>query len=164
MDGDAPATRDVDAVTRAGFTRIAAYTVCVDADDRLLLCRLSQAVADRQGWWTLPGGGLDFGEHPEQAAVRELREETGLEGQLTDLLAVDSITRELRDGTGGAARPYHSVRIVYRAEIVGGALRHEVGGSSDLAAWMTRDELAAQRLVELAHLGLRLAFGGGTGP
>ena len=97
--------------------RVAAYNVCVDADDRLLLCRLS-AVTEAPGSWTLPGGGIDFGEHPERGAVRELREETGLIGRIAELLAVDSLHRPARPGEGG--HEYHSIRVIYRTVIEGG--------------------------------------------
>ena len=48
--------------------RVAAYVVCTDAEDRLLLCRLT-ALTARPGAWTLPGGGVEFGEHPEDHRV-----------------------------------------------------------------------------------------------
>jgi 8-oxo-dGTP diphosphatase len=137
--------------------RVAAYNVCVDDNDRLLLCRLS-AITERPGWWTLPGGGIDFGEHPEVAALRELHEETGLVGRITELLAVDSIHRPARDDDG-VERDYHSVRIVYRTEIDHADLVHEANGSTDLAAWCSRDEIDQLELVELGRVGVRLAFG-----
>lgn len=136
--------------------RVAAYSVCVDGDGRLLVCRLSP-ITERPGWWTLPGGGVEFGEHPEQTALRELREETGLEGRIAGLLTVDSIARVARNEEG-ETHDYHSVRIVYRAEVDGGELKHEAAGSTDLAAWCGPDELAALPLVELGRLGVRLAF------
>jgi 8-oxo-dGTP diphosphatase len=128
--------------------RIAAYSVCVDADARLLVCRLS-GITERPGWWTLPGGGVEFGEHPEQAALRELREETGYTGRIAELLTVDSITRD----------DYHSVRVVYRTEITGGALTHEQEESTDMAAWCSRADLAGMLLVGMGELGVRLAYG-----
>ncbi|MEO1088763.1 MAG: NUDIX domain-containing protein, partial [Acidobacteriota bacterium] len=51
-------------------TRLAAYAVIVE-DNRLLLCRISPQIPAHAGKWTLPGGGLDFGETPEAAVVRE---------------------------------------------------------------------------------------------
>ena len=128
--------------------RVAAYNVCLDAHQRLLVCRLSP-ITERPGWWTLPGGGVEFGEHPEHAALRELEEETGYTGRIAELLTVDSITRD----------DYHSVRIIYRTDAGSGDLEHEAVGSTDLAAWCTRAELDALPLVELGKLGVRLAYG-----
>lgn len=142
--------------------RIAAYNVCLDEDDRLLLCRLT-AITGRAGWWTLPGGGVEFGEHPEAAARRELHEEAGLVGRIVELLAVDSIARTIdwRHAPDVAeSAEYHSVRIVYRTEVIGGTLRDEPDGTTDQAAWFHRDELAARSLVEMGKLGVDLAFGG----
>ncbi len=128
--------------------RIAAYNVCLDDEARLLVCRLS-GITERPGSWTLPGGGVEFGEHPEAAALRELLEETGYTGRVGELLAVDSITRD----------DYHSVRVVYRTEITGGTLTHEQEQSTDMAAWCTRAELAGLPLVAMGELGVRLAYG-----
>jgi ADP-ribose pyrophosphatase YjhB (NUDIX family) len=138
--------------------RVAAYNVCVDDVGRLLLCRLS-AITERPGWWTLPGGGIDFGEHPEAGALRELTEETGLVGRIVELLAVDSLQRTIRnDPRLDGDVEYHSVRIIYRTEIVGGALRHETDESTDQAAWCAREDLASLPLVELGRIGIDLAF------
>ena len=57
--------------------RIGAYGVCQDADGRVLLARGS-ARGRRPGVWQLPGGGVEHGEHPADAVVREFAEETGL--------------------------------------------------------------------------------------
>jgi ADP-ribose pyrophosphatase YjhB (NUDIX family) len=64
-------------MSKAPVTRVAAYGL-LQRENKLLLCRLSQHVGLHPGHWTLPGGGLDFGEDPEQAVVREFAEETGL--------------------------------------------------------------------------------------
>jgi ADP-ribose pyrophosphatase YjhB (NUDIX family) len=138
--------------------RVAAYNVCVDDAERLLMCRLS-AITERPGSWTLPGGGIDFGEHPEAGALRELTEETGLVGRIAELLAVDSMRRTIRaDPRLDGDVEYHSVRIIYRTDIVGGAIRHETDESTDRAAWCTRDDLASLPLVELGRIGVELAF------
>ena len=137
--------------------RVAAYNVCVDDASRLLVCRLSD-ITERPGAWTLPGGGIDFGEHPEAGALRELEEETGLTGRIVELLAVDSLRRPAR-GPDGCDADYHSVRIVYRTEITGGELRHETEESTDRAEWHTRADLVSLPLVELGRLGVTLAFG-----
>jgi ADP-ribose pyrophosphatase YjhB (NUDIX family) len=136
--------------------RVAAYNLCLDDAGRLLLCRLSERT-EAPGSWTLPGGGVEFGEHPEDTARRELLEETGLVGHVAELLTVDSLHRPARDGNGDL--DYHSVRLVYRTDVDGGDLKHEADGSTDLAAWCTREELAGLSLVDMGKLGVRLAFG-----
>ena len=143
---------------RPQMQRVAAYNVCRDDSSRLLLCRLSD-ITERPGEWTLPGGGIDFGEHPEAGALRELEEETGLVGRIVELLGVDSLRRTIRDHPQLVGEiDYHSVRIIYRTEVTGGTLRHETDESTDRAAWCTREDLATLPLVELGRLGVRLAF------
>jgi 8-oxo-dGTP diphosphatase len=136
--------------------RVAAYNVCVDGDDRLLLVRLSN-ITEAPGSWTLPGGGVEFGEHPEAAAIRELYEETGLVGNIVELLAVDSMHRPVR--TGEHVAEYHSIRIIYRTAVEAGEVVHELDNSTDRAAWCTRAELTTMPLVSTSQLGVRLAYG-----
>jgi ADP-ribose pyrophosphatase YjhB (NUDIX family) len=127
----------------------------VDDQRRILLSRLSAIEVD-VGAWTLPGGGLNFGEHPDAAVIRELEEETGLHGEIEELAGVFShVYRRSRAANGG---DLHFLGILYRVRIVGGELRDEVDGSTDTAAWFRGDELAGIRLVEIARFGIELAF------
>lgn len=123
-----------------------------DAEGRILLCRLSIDEVDRDTW-TLPGGGLDFGEDPEAGALRELEEETGLHGRVAALLGVES---RVYGPDAARSAPLHSLRIVYRVEVEAGELRHESGGSTDRAEWFSRTELAALPLVDLVNVGLAM--------
>jgi 8-oxo-dGTP diphosphatase len=118
---------------------------------RILLCRLSPTISSR-GEWTLPGGGIEFGEHPEDAVVREVLEETGLEVRLTGLAEIDSIVFNVTDGR------MHAIRFIYRAQIKGGELTPEQDGTTDKCAWFTWNEARCLPLVTLAKLGIDLAF------
>lgn len=53
-------------------------------DGRLLLAR--RAKEPYAGWWEVPGGFVELGEHPAEAAVREVREELGIAIELTGLV------------------------------------------------------------------------------
>ena len=129
-------------------TRISAYAVIV-RDMRMLLVRCSSD-SDAPGQWTLPGGGIEFGEDPSHAAVREVREETGLDVALDTLLKIDS--RHIHND----AADHHAIRIIYSAHIIGGTLAVEVGGSTDACEWISLDRAVELPLVELAKIGIAL--------
>lgn len=130
-------------------TRVAAYGLITDGQ-RILLCRISPELPSIAGLWTLPGGGIDFGELPVNGMVREVAEETGLLVEPTGLAHVDS------NVFAGENLTQHNVRIFYHAKIISGELRNELCGSTDCCAWWSRHELPP--LVELAAIGIRLAF------
>ena len=137
-------------------TRVAAYAVCTDDEHRLLLCRIAPGHSvGFDGWWTLPGGGLEHGEDPRDGALRELTEETGYIGELSDLLEVDSWHTTFAHPADGEELDWHGIRILYRCRIVGGALRDELDGSTDTCRWFTADELRRERLVDIAELAAR---------
>ena len=120
-------------------TRVAAYALCQDDSGRILLTRLTYPEI-KAGHWTLPGGGIDFGEAPTEAVLRELTEETGLTGQVDSLAGVESWVR-LGPTPGGVGDDFQAIQILYRVLITGGALR---------------DELREVPIVELVEAGLRL--------
>jgi 8-oxo-dGTP diphosphatase len=139
--------------------RVAAYAVIVD-EGRVLLPHWRSG--DHQSGWTLPGGGLDPGEDPADAAVREVREETGYDVVLDGLLGIDSIVvaegrRVLAPTHVDDPSAMHGLRILYRAHVVGGELRVEVDGSTDDVAWHRLENVAGLERAELVDTGLDLA-------
>lgn len=65
-------------MTRYDLERDAVRVVLTDAGGRILLFHAVTEDVGPAGWWELPGGGIDEGESYLEAAVREVREETGL--------------------------------------------------------------------------------------
>ncbi len=139
----------------ADRTRVAAYALCVDEAGRILLCRMAPSIIAGEVW-TLPGGGLHFGESPETAVLRELDEETGQEGEIVRLVEVsDNLLRlESRPGT------VHAIRIVYRVRVTGGQLRDEPEGTTDACSWFTVDEAERLNLNDLARRAIDLLAAG----
>jgi ADP-ribose pyrophosphatase YjhB (NUDIX family) len=139
-------------------TRVGAYAVCVDEAGRLLLCRVAPGHwVGRDGWWMLPGGGLEHGEDPRDGALRELAEETGLVGEIEGLLEVAS-WHELYTNVAGDLEDHHGIRVLYRCRITGGELRDEVEGSTDACRWFAPSELPTDRMVDIAALAARLVL------
>ena len=126
--------------------RPAAYAVLVQ-DGEVLLTRVTGGVL-----WTLPGGGIDHGEHPDDAVRRETFEETGLELLDARLLDIDS-----QHFTGRSPRAviedFHGVRLLYRGTVS----RHqtpvvqEIGGTTEAAAWWPLSELGQLRLSSVVR-------------
>jgi 8-oxo-dGTP diphosphatase len=135
----------------ADRTRVAAYALCVDQAGRILLCRMAASIIPGEVW-TLPGGGIQFGESPETAVLRELGEETGQDGEVVRLVEVsDNLLRlATRPGT------VHAIRIVYEVRVSGGQLRDESEGTTDACSWLTLDEARHLNLNDLAERALRL--------
>lgn len=133
-------------------TRVGAYGVVVQ-DGKILLARFTGGKVPE---WTLPGGGLELGEDPEDAASREITEETGYQVELQGLLGVDSFhvppERRISDRT----RHLHALRIIYRARVIGGELCREVDGSTDDARWVSLEEVVSLTRVDLVDKGVAL--------
>jgi ADP-ribose pyrophosphatase YjhB (NUDIX family) len=136
--------------------RPAAYAWC-EHDGHVLLCRVAGGLP-AAGHWTLPGGGLRFGEDPQRAAIREVREETGLDVALGELLGVRSAV--LEPGETLTGHRIQAIGILYRATLKGGQLRDETNGSSDLARWIPLDEASSLPLTSSARWAMSLALTG----
>ncbi|MEK8170348.1 NUDIX domain-containing protein [Streptomyces sp. M19] len=67
--------------------RVAAYAVCV-RENKVLLARY---VGQDGRHWTMPGGGIEHGEDPYDAVLREVTEETGYTVEIDRLLGIDSM-------------------------------------------------------------------------
>ena len=109
-------------------------------DDCVLL--VERAKEPLKGYWSLPGGVVEVGETLEQAIRREVREETGLEIEIVEILEVfERITPD-----AGGRPEYHFVLIDYLCR----ASDRTACPASDVArvAWVRRDEIARYRITE----------------
>jgi ADP-ribose pyrophosphatase YjhB (NUDIX family) len=114
--------------------RVAAYAV-VRRDDQVLLTRLSGRAA-HPGRWTLPGGGVDHGEHPAVALAREVEEECGLPCEVTSLVGVHD-THFFGHAPSGRIEDYHGVHLLFSATVETGEPHvQEVDGTTDAVAWV----------------------------
>jgi len=123
--------------------------VCFRGDEVLLIRR---GKPPREGSWSLPGGRQKLGETVRDCALRELRQETGVEAEIGPLVdVVDSLTR---DGDGKVQ--YHYTLVDFRADWRSGEPRH--GGDAADTRWFAPAELAeielwreTRRVIEKAR-------------
>jgi 8-oxo-dGTP diphosphatase len=112
------------------------HILAFDDEGRLLVVRTTYLGPG----WMLPGGRVEHGEAPHEAAQRETREETGLETRVDRLVLVDG-------------RPGRDVSFVFAGTVVGGELEPQMGEIAEVG-WLTRGEIAAtsprlHRLLEV---------------
>ena len=125
-------------------------TVCFRGEDVLLIRRGTKPLA---GDWSMPGGRIEFGERAEDAALRELEEETSVTARLIGLVdVVDAIFTSRT--TGAVAR--HYLLFDYAAVWVSG--EPVAGDDADHAEWMSPARLAelplwaeTRRVIEAAR-------------
>ena len=87
--------------------------VCLKGDQVLLVKRAKPPIT----WqWSIPGGGQELGETTREAALRELKEETGVEAKLLGLIDVIDTVREDEDGRV----QYHYTLVDFAAEWIAG--------------------------------------------
>ncbi|MEV3872837.1 NUDIX domain-containing protein [Streptomyces sp. NPDC002454] len=94
---------------------VAASAVVTDDRGRILLQRRRD-----NGLWALPGGGMDMNESLPGTAVREVREETGLEVEITGLVGTYTDPRHIIAYSDGEVR--RQFNVCFRARVVGGSL------------------------------------------
>lgn len=125
--------------------RVAAYAV-IRRHGQVLLSRLAPSISEVE-MWTLPGGGIDFGEPPAEAVVREVWEETGLTCTVGRPFFVGSARRVVdRDDD---PTDLHSVRLVYDAWVPPDSPEPrvlEVDGSTDDARWWPEQDILEGRV------------------
>jgi len=137
--------------------RVAAYAVVI-RDEQILLSRLAPHIAGGE-LWALPGGGLDHGEDPGRAVVREIYEETGLHASVSREARVYSMHNpRAHHGDGGA--DYHALRIVFEGWVPVDSPEPrviEVDGSTVAAGWHALADVRSGKVpvTDLVHQALR---------
>jgi len=111
--------------------------VVVFRDEKIL-------ILERQdGIWEFPGGSVDWGESPEEAAKREVKEETGLLVGNLEFLTVTSAVYEKEDNFT-SKHEKHSVYIVYRGESTKGEV--ELSKEHKSSEWVSVEKAKKMKL------------------
>ncbi|MFC7491413.1 MULTISPECIES: NUDIX hydrolase [unclassified Knoellia] len=156
---DVPLDADLeteDLANLVAYQRIAAYAV-VRSSHGVLVTELSTRT-NAAGLWNLPGGGLDPGEEPADAVVREVHEETGQHVVGVELLTV--LTRHwVGRAPSGRVEDFHAVRLFHTAHCPQPTdpVVLDVGGSTSAARWVSEADLAGLPLASSVPEALAVA-------
>lgn len=129
-------------------TRRAARLLVLDEDDALLLIEgLDPAAPDAGSWWFTPGGGLEEGEGFDEAARRELLEETGaLAGPLVEVGEEQTVDFDLDALRFVQTERFFALRLA-RFDVVATELSDLERRSNLGSRWWTRDEFDGEQPV-----------------
>lgn len=123
--------------------KVAAMAVVIREDQVLLVKRRNEPDA---GWWGFPGGHVDLGETALMAAVRELREETGVTGRaLRYLTNVDVIVRD----EDGSVR-FHFLLAAVLCDYLAGEPKADDDVSE--AAWVSINDVLTHQIPFSQHV------------
>jgi ADP-ribose pyrophosphatase len=103
-----------------------------DNNETLLLKRTSKT-RNEAGFWSKPGGGVEFGEEIEDAVKREIKEELGVDIELTNFLGFTNSVLESEN--------QHWVSFNYLAKIIGGELKNLEPEKHEEIKWFKLNEL-----------------------
>lgn len=135
--------------------KVGAEAAIFDSEGRILLVRRSD-----DGLWCLPCGWVDPNESPEEAAVRETREETGLQVRTRQL--VDVFTRKPNTGHG----PHTAIAVVYLCEVIEGTPHPQSHEVSEVRYWWIHEMLdwheLHQQYANAAHSAWKAGQGSRT--
>lgn len=122
-----------------------AHLLLADDEGRLLVVRTTYLGPQ----WLLPGGRVERGERPHDAAVRETLEETGIEARVDRLVAIDVSHRR-------------NSSFIFTGTVTGGELEPQLGEIAE-AGWLDRSEIATtshrlHRLLEIIEAADGVAY------
>lgn len=136
---------DPDAPPPNSLVPAASAAVSNERDEILMQRRVDN------GLWALPGGTMDLGESIGETAVREVREETGLDVEIDGIVGIYSDPRHIIEYTNGEIR--QQFNICFSARLLGGSLR--ASDESTEVAWILPESIEELPIHDTTRLRLR---------
>jgi ADP-ribose pyrophosphatase YjhB (NUDIX family) len=125
---------------------VATSAVVTDHDGRILLQRRSDS-----GNWAMPGGGMEMNESLTDSVIREVKEETGFDIEVTGIVGTYTDPRHIIAYTDGEVR--RQFNICYTARITGGELA--ISSESTEIRFVAPSEIASLQMHHTQQLRIK---------
>ncbi|MFI5342935.1 MAG: NUDIX hydrolase [Chlamydiales bacterium] len=125
------------------ISRYGAYGILLEGSNILLIQQKSGLY---QGLWGLPGGGIEFGETPEDAFKRELLEEAALTAGQLELFSITTATGEYKNKD--TLYKFHQIGIIYK--VIDWEKKPDLI-AEDEWRWMILSEIRSEKLTPFAE-------------
>jgi ADP-ribose pyrophosphatase YjhB (NUDIX family) len=140
---------------KANSIVVAVTVFVVDEQDRVLLIQRTD-----NGLWALPGGGQEFGEYIAETAVRETREEAGIDIEVTGVVGIYTNPNHVVEYSDGEVRQQFS--ICFKARYLGG--EPTTSDESSSVRWVARTDLDALPIHQSMRLRVDHGYQGNPEP
>lgn len=132
--------------------RVGSYGLIIK-DNKIAL--IKKARGGYKGLLAIPGGGIEHGERPEDALIRELKEEAGVDVLNYELLGVKTNRLVWHDDMFN--EDLHQIGILYKVELKNYVLRESGDGlDSDGCSFYEIDKLSKNEITPFTYEGLKL--------
>lgn len=143
-------------ITKQGKLSIGCSAVIFDESRQKILLTQRQD----NGRWCLPGGHMEPGESVTEACAREVREETGLEVEVSRLVGIYSSPHRLHTYADG--NKYHMVSLCFEAHPIGGAL--QLSDETTATGYFALSEISQMDVMEIHYQRIQDAFAEKSSP
>lgn len=129
----------------------------IERDGKILLIREKAGKHPDQLKWNAPGGWLDVGEEPIAGAVREIKEETGYDVEVTGIIGLYSMVREDLNGLYDFEDTPHALKLYISGEVTGGELSVNPDEIAEVK-WFDPEEIFAMDQTQLRGMDIKTAL------
>lgn len=133
---------------KANLRHVTVGVIAVNKQNQVLLVRRASNII-RGNKYSIPGGFLDRNENTKEAALRELKEETGYEGKILHLFY-------LNDNPLRPKEDRQNVDFIYATEVVGGEIKQDKEVAS--VRWFPKEDLPSEEDFAFDHRGIIKSF------
>jgi 8-oxo-dGTP diphosphatase len=131
-----------------GLRHVTVGAIVVNDKNEVLLIKRSQDMLNG-GKYSVPGGFLDRNEDTKQGALRELKEETGLDGEIISLFKIN-------DNPNRRKEDRQNVDFLYLIKIVGESTKHDKETST--SEWFSKEKLPGEEEFAFDHRDVILEY------